>query len=99
HGVQTFNSQSRVQTLSQTADYNKVLSDLEAARAKINLLKKKLLSETAQNKERILGLQERVQKMQEDERKGSVAISSEIESNLCKLKDLEAEAEELRSRS
>ncbi|GJV44689.1 protein CHUP1, chloroplastic [Tanacetum coccineum] len=82
--------------VSQTADYNKVLSDLEAARAKIKLLKKKLLSETAQNKERILGLQERVQKMQEDERKGSVGISSEIESNLCKLKDLEAEAEELR---
>ncbi|GKC48109.1 protein CHUP1, chloroplastic, partial [Tanacetum coccineum] len=82
--------------VSQTADYNKVLSDLEAARAKIKLLKKKLLSETAQNKERILGLQQRVQKMQEDERKGSVGISSEIESNLCKLKDLEAEAEELR---
>ncbi|GJY45112.1 CHUP1, chloroplastic-like protein [Tanacetum coccineum] len=34
--------------------------------------------------------------MQEDERKGSVGISLEIESNLCKLKDLEAEAEELR---
>ncbi|PWA66328.1 hypothetical protein CTI12_AA323890 [Artemisia annua] len=82
---------------SQTADYNKVLSDLEAARAKIKLLKKKLLSETAQNKERILGLQQRVQKMQEDERKGSVGISLEIESNLCKLKDLEAEAEELRN--
>nr|GFB58464.1 protein CHUP1, chloroplastic [Tanacetum cinerariifolium] len=82
--------------VSQTADYNKVLSDLEAARAKIKLLKKKLLSETAQNKERILGLQQRVQNMQEDERKGSVGISLEIESNLCKSKDLEAEAEELR---
>nr|GEW15441.1 protein CHUP1, chloroplastic-like [Tanacetum cinerariifolium] len=34
--------------------------------------------------------------MQEDERKGSVGISSEIESNLCKLKDLEAEVDELR---
>nr|GFD00158.1 protein CHUP1, chloroplastic-like [Tanacetum cinerariifolium] len=34
--------------------------------------------------------------MQEDERKGNVGISSEIESNLCELKDLEAEAEELR---
>nr|GFC40685.1 protein CHUP1, chloroplastic [Tanacetum cinerariifolium] len=33
--------------VSQTADYNKVLSDLEAARAKIKLLKKKLLSETS----------------------------------------------------
>nr|GEV92177.1 zinc finger, CCHC-type [Tanacetum cinerariifolium] len=80
----------------QETKVRELQSHLEAARAKIKLLKKKLISKTTQNKERILGLQQRVQKMQEDERKGSVGISSEIESNLCKLKDLEVEDEELR---
>ncbi|KAM0034669.1 putative protein CHUP1 [Helianthus debilis subsp. tardiflorus] len=88
------NDNKRLQ--SQTADYNKVLTDLESARAKINVLKKKLRSEAAQNKERILDLQQRVEKMQEDERKGSVGIDSEIELKLCRLKDLEEEVNELR---
>lgn len=78
----------RLQT--QMADYAKVVTDLEAAKAKIKALKKKLRSEAAQNKEQILDLQERVEKMQEDEH------DSEIELNLRKLKDLETEAEELR---
>ncbi|XP_076902004.1 protein CHUP1, chloroplastic-like [Bidens hawaiensis] len=69
---------------SQVVDYNKVLTDLEAAHAKIDVLKQKLRSEAAQNKERILDLQQRVEKMQEDELK------------LCKLKDLEDEVCELR---
>ncbi|KAI7727673.1 hypothetical protein M8C21_001129 [Ambrosia artemisiifolia] len=81
---------------SQMADYNKVLADLEAARAKINVLKKKLRSEAEQNKERILNLQQRVEKMQEDEHKGSVRIDPEIELKLCKLKDLEDKVNELR---
>nr|GEY64318.1 leucine-rich repeat protein [Tanacetum cinerariifolium] len=69
--------------VSQTANYNKVLSDLEAARAKIKLLKKKLLSETAQNKERILGLQQRfavekaelLQKLQRGVKLGAAAAA------------------------
>ncbi|XP_076916184.1 protein CHUP1, chloroplastic-like [Bidens hawaiensis] len=69
---------------SQVVDYNKALMDLEAARTKINVLKQKLRSEAAQNKERILDLQQWVEKMQEDELK------------LCKLKDLEDEVCELR---
>lgn len=81
---------------AQMMDYNKLVADLEAARAKIRVLKRKLRSETTQNKERILDLQQRVQKMQEDEHKSGVGIESEIRLNLCKLKDLEAEADELR---
>ncbi|KAI3684217.1 hypothetical protein L6452_33438 [Arctium lappa] len=84
----------RLQT--QMADYSKVVADLEAAKAKIKVLKKKLRSEAAQNKEQILDLQQRVEKMQEDEHKGIVEIDPEIELNLRKLKDLEVEAEELR---
>ncbi|KAI3806846.1 hypothetical protein L1987_22761 [Smallanthus sonchifolius] len=81
---------------SQMADYNKVLTDLEAARAKIKVLQKRLRSEAAQNKERILDLQQRVAKMQEDENKRSVGIDPEIELKLCQLKDLEVEVNELR---
>ncbi|KAI3670508.1 hypothetical protein L1987_87844 [Smallanthus sonchifolius] len=81
---------------SQMADYNKVLTDLEAAGAKIKALKKRLISEAAQNKERILDLQQRVEKMQEDEHNRSVRIDPEIELKLCKLKDLEIKVNELR---
>lgn len=84
----------RLQT--QMVDYAKVVADLEAAKAKIKVLKRKLRSEAERNKERILDLQQRVEKMQEDEEKGVVKIDSEVELNLRKLKDLEAEAEELR---
>ncbi|KVH97961.1 hypothetical protein Ccrd_023813 [Cynara cardunculus var. scolymus] len=84
----------RLQT--QMADYAKVVTDLEAAKAKIKVLKKKLRSEAVQNKEQILDLQQRVEKMQEDEHKGVAKIDPKDELNLRKLKDLEAEVEELR---
>lgn len=81
---------------SQVMDYNKVIVDLEDARAKIKALKTKLRLETVQNKERILDLQHRVEKMQEDECKGGVGIDLEKKLNLCKMKDLESEVEDLR---
>ncbi|KAL8260812.1 hypothetical protein R6Q59_024861 [Mikania micrantha] len=81
---------------SQMLNYNKVLTDLEAARAKIKVLQKKLTSEAAQNKERILDLQQRVEKMQKDEDNLIVGIDPEIELKLCRLKDLEIEVNELR---
>ncbi|CAI9260964.1 unnamed protein product [Lactuca saligna] len=81
---------------AQMADYRKVLADLEAAKAKIKVLKSKLRVETAQNKERILNLQQRVEKMQDDEHEGVVGIDPDVQLKLCKLKDLEDEAEELR---
>ncbi|GJX28467.1 protein CHUP1, chloroplastic [Tanacetum coccineum] len=73
---------------AQMADYRKCLADLEAARAKIKMLKKRLKSESEHNKKQILDFQQRVQKMQEDEQ--------EREASLHKLKVLESEVEELR---
>ncbi|KAJ0576414.1 putative protein CHUP1 [Helianthus annuus] len=81
---------------AQMTDYKKVVMDLEAARTKIKMLKKKLKSEAEQNKKQILDLHQRVQKMQEDENKHVRKIDPEIESELNKLKCLEAEVLELR---
>ncbi|KAL8250112.1 hypothetical protein R6Q59_033805 [Mikania micrantha] len=53
----------------QMVDYKKVVADLEAARTKIKMLKKKIKSESEQNKKQILDFQQQVQKMQDDERK------------------------------
>ncbi|KAJ9568440.1 hypothetical protein OSB04_004406 [Centaurea solstitialis] len=81
---------------AQMADYTKAVSDLEAARSKIKTLKKKLRSETEQNKKQMLDFQQRVQKMQQDEHENAAGIDPEIGSSLDKLKGLEAEVEELR---
>ncbi|KAI3727290.1 hypothetical protein L1987_67103 [Smallanthus sonchifolius] len=59
----------------QMTDYKKVAADLEAARTKIKMLKKKIKSESENNKTQILDFQQQVQKMQEDEHK----IISEVE--------------------
>ncbi|KAK9054732.1 hypothetical protein SSX86_025811 [Deinandra increscens subsp. villosa] len=81
---------------AQMTDYKKVVADLEAARTKVKMLKRKLKSETEQHKKQILDFHQRVQKMQEDENKHVAKIDPEIKSELCKLKGLEAEAAELR---
>ncbi|KAI3777875.1 hypothetical protein L1987_47678 [Smallanthus sonchifolius] len=81
---------------AQMTDYKKVVVDLEAARTKIKMLKKKLKSEAEQNKKQILDFHQRVQKMQDDENKHVADIDPEIEPELHKLKDLEAEVAELR---
>lgn len=52
--------------------------------------------ETAPNKERILDLQQGVEKMSEGEHEGVVGIDPAFQLKLCKLKDLEDETEELR---
>ncbi|CAK7356783.1 unnamed protein product [Dovyalis caffra] len=83
----------RLQT--QVADHEKVVAELDAARSKIKLLKKKLRSEAEQNKEQILSLQKRVSRLQDQELK-SAATDSDIKMKLQRLKDLETEAEELR---
>ncbi|KAI3759731.1 hypothetical protein L6452_07758 [Arctium lappa] len=81
---------------AQMTDYTKAVSELEAARSKIKTLKRKLRSETEQNKKQIMDFQQRVQKMQQDEHANVVGIDPEIGSSLEKLKGLEAEVEELR---
>ncbi|KAI3521463.1 hypothetical protein L1887_10931 [Cichorium endivia] len=80
----------------QMSDYTKAVTDLEAARAKIKLLKKKHKSETQENKKLILDFQQRVQKMQDNEHKNMVKVDLDIELNSDKLKSLETEVEDLR---
>ncbi|XVF86725.1 hypothetical protein PTKIN_Ptkin18bG0065100 [Pterospermum kingtungense] len=80
---------------SQVADHTKVVAELETARSRIKLLKKKLRHEVEQNREQILNLQKRVARLQEEEVK-TPANNQDIESKLQRLQVLESEAEELR---
>lgn len=80
---------------ARVADHVKVLSELEAARAKIRMLKKKLRFEAEQNREQILALQQRVAKLQDQEYKAA-PNDSNTKLNMQRLKELEVEAEELR---
>lgn len=80
---------------AEVADYAQVVSELEAAKAKIKLLRKKLRSEAEQNREQILTLQERVMKLQDQEMNG-VKNDPDMRYKLQKLKELEVEIEDLR---
>ncbi|KAK9282514.1 hypothetical protein L1049_005434 [Liquidambar formosana] len=80
---------------AQVADYTRITTELETARAKIKILKKKLRFEAEQNKEQILALQKRVAKLQDQEQKAAASDPvSQLE--LQRLKDFEVEVEELR---
>ncbi|OMO70924.1 hypothetical protein CCACVL1_18569 [Corchorus capsularis] len=78
----------------QLADHAKVVAELEAARSRIKLLKKKLKLEAEHNRQQILNLQKRVTKFQEQEQ--TAANNQDIDLKLQRLKVLEGEAEELR---
>lgn len=80
---------------AKVADHVNVVAELEAARAKIKLLKKKLRFEAEENKDQILALQRRVAKLQDQEYKADPS-DPKIQLKLQRLKDLEVEAEELR---
>ncbi|KAI8559316.1 hypothetical protein RHMOL_Rhmol04G0162700 [Rhododendron molle] len=80
---------------AQVADYAKVVGELEAVRAKVKLLRKKLKSESEHNKEQILALQQTVKVLMLEEHE-AVAKDEDIRLRLHKLKDLEEEAEGLR---
>uniref|UniRef100_A0A2P2NGS8 Uncharacterized protein n=1 Tax=Rhizophora mucronata TaxID=61149 RepID=A0A2P2NGS8_RHIMU len=79
----------------QAVDHSKIASDLDATRAKVKFLKKKLRYDAEQNKEQILTLQKRVSKLQEQEL-AAASGESIVQLNMRKLKVLETEAEELR---
>ncbi|KAL0319325.1 UNVERIFIED_CONTAM: protein CHUP1, chloroplastic [Sesamum angustifolium] len=81
---------------AQVADYAKVVAELEAAKAKIKLLRKKLRSDAEQNREHILSLQERVMKLRDPETK-AVEVDQDVEMQLKIRKELEEELEEMRS--
>lgn len=80
---------------AQVSDYAKVVAELEDARAKIKLLKKNLRFEAEQNKEQILNLQQRVEKLQDQEYIHG-ASDADTHLKLTRLKDLEEEREELK---
>lgn len=79
----------------QVSDHANVLAELDAARAKIELLNKEIRREAEQNKERIVSLQQRVAKLQDQECKDA-ACDQDIKIKLQKLEALESEVEELR---
>lgn len=79
----------------QVADHAKVLAELDAAKTKVKFLKRKIRHEAEQNKEQIINLKQRVSKLQDLESQAA-ASDQEIEAKLRRLKDLEAEAEQLR---
>ncbi|TYI26900.1 hypothetical protein ES332_A05G142500v1 [Gossypium tomentosum] len=79
----------------QLADHEKVVAELQTAKSRIKVLKKKLRHEVEQNREQILSVQKRVARLQEQEVKAS-ADNHDAKSKLGSLKVLEGEAEELR---
>ncbi|GAB2225644.1 hypothetical protein Droror1_Dr00006441 [Drosera rotundifolia] len=80
---------------AQVADYAEVVAELEEAKGKIKLLRKKLKNETAETKEQILRLRQRVGKLREND----LVSDAEIHSKLQRLEELEAESMEVRKKN
>lgn len=80
---------------AQVADCSKHISELESARVKIKILKRKLRFEAEQSKRQILVLKKKVEKLQEEEQK-SMLQNHDIHTKLQKLEKLEIKAEEMR---
>ncbi|KAJ1262014.1 hypothetical protein BS78_09G074400 [Paspalum vaginatum] len=81
---------------TQLSENSKIISELEATRVKCKLLKKKLVSDAEQAKEKIASLQKMVdllQHKQTDEEK----THAEVEKKLKRLEELEKEATDLRA--
>ncbi|KAG8490027.1 hypothetical protein CXB51_015431 [Gossypium anomalum] len=93
--VESLQSEKR-RLQSQVTDHEKAVAELESARSRIKMLKKKLKHEAEMNKEQILNLQKRVARLQEQELEAPVS-NPDIESKLQRLKVLECEVEELRN--
>lgn len=80
---------------AQVADYSKVVSELEAAKAKIRQLKKKIRHEAQLSKEQILDLTKRVARLRDLGHEASTR-GSDVPLEMQRMEELEAEAEELR---
>lgn len=83
---------------AQLADYSKVVRELESAREKIKLLKKKIRSDEENTREHLASLQQSVTKLQHLEQvtAGDDVDGQKIQNNLQRLKELESESAELR---
>ncbi|KAL0380485.1 UNVERIFIED_CONTAM: hypothetical protein Sangu_0112800 [Sesamum angustifolium] len=77
----------------QLADHAKVVMELEAAKAKIKLLRKKFRSEAEQNRDQISTLKERVMKLQELEKKAD-ELDRDVEVYRQEKEELKGELEE-----
>ncbi|XP_043718662.1 protein CHUP1, chloroplastic-like [Telopea speciosissima] len=80
---------------AQAADYAKVVADLESARTKIKMLKRKLRSDEEQSKELLSVLQKNVSNLQEQEHMG-ILNDAEVQNKLQRLKELGEESAELK---
>lgn len=80
---------------AKVADYEKVVAELQSSQAKIELLRKKLRFEAEQNREQILNLQERVMKLQ-DQEKNAVEIDQGVDTQSQERIRLEEELEEMK---
>ncbi|KAL8056117.1 hypothetical protein ABFX02_04G098700 [Erythranthe guttata] len=79
----------------KVADYAQVVNELEIAKSKIKMLRKKLKSEGEQNREQILSLQDRVMKLQDQEKKAA-DFDREVEMQLKEMNELKAELDEMK---
>jgi hypothetical protein len=80
----------------QLSENSKILSDLEATRAKCNLLKEELALDAEEAKEKITSLQKMVDSLQHKET-SKRKDNTEVEKKLKRLEELELEATELRA--
>lgn len=78
---------------AQVTDHAKAVAELEAARAKIKSLKKKIKTDAEQNKEQILILKQKVENFQEHQ---VSATDMEIQARLQRSKELEIEVLKMR---
>ncbi|WVZ96823.1 hypothetical protein U9M48_042411 [Paspalum notatum var. saurae] len=97
HSLKIESLQSENQMLqTQLSENSKIISELEATRVKCKLLKKKLVSDAEQAKEKIASLQKMVDSLQHkqaDEEK----THTDVEKKLKRLEELEKEATDLRA--
>ncbi|KAH6821099.1 hypothetical protein C2S53_017633 [Perilla frutescens var. hirtella] len=80
---------------AQAADYANSSAELESAKSKVKLLRKKLKSEGERNKDQIMKLQERLMMMQEQEKRTS-EIDRELKMQLEEACELKLELEEMK---
>lgn len=80
---------------AQAADHANATAELEAAKSKIKMLRKKLKTEGERNREQIMKLQERLMMVQ-DEEKRTAEIGRELKMQLEEACELKLELEEMK---
>ncbi|XP_042513923.1 protein CHUP1, chloroplastic-like isoform X2 [Macadamia integrifolia] len=80
---------------AQVADHAKLVAELETARAKIKMLKKKQRSDEEQNKELMSALQESVADLQEQEQM-AILNDADVQNEVQRMKELVYKSEELK---